>query len=223
MTKDKIERENILQFSTKDVSVSQLNTKYQGFFKLDEYQLTHKLFSGGQSANIQREVFERGDAVVVVPYDVKQDKVLLIEQFRPGALRAATTMENSSPWLLEFIAGMFSKNESPIEVAIRETKEEANIDIDADNLIPIMQYFSSPGGMSECIHLYLGLIDSDKVDAGSVHGLDEEHEDILLHLVSRHDALALLADGKITNAATIIGLQWLALNYRNISSKSMLS
>jgi len=216
MTKSDIKHKPILQFNVKDVVVSQLKTKYQGFFKLNEYHLSHKLFSGEQSANIQREVFERGDAVVVLPFDAKLDKVLLIEQFRPGALRASASSESASPWQLEFIAGMFGKNEQPLEVAIREAKEEANIIISANNLTPIMQYLSSPGGMSECIHLYLALIDSEQVDVGSVHGLEEENEDILLHLVDRQEALQLLAQGKITNAATIIGLQWLALNYQNL-------
>jgi len=216
MTKNEIEAKPILQFSSKDVNVSQLTTKYQGFFQLNEYQLTHSLFSGEQSASLKREIFERGDAVVVLPYDAKLDKVLLIEQFRPGALRTSDDMVSASPWQLEFIAGMFAKNENPVDVAIRETKEEANIDISGKNLTPIMQYLSSPGGMSECIHLYLALIDSQQVAVGSVHGLDEENEDILLHLVDRSEAMTLLTQGKITNAATIIGLQWLALNYQTL-------
>jgi len=219
MKKNAINDKTILQYSVDDVFISNLETKYDGFFKLNEYQFTHKLFSGRQSNNIKREVFERGDAVVVLPYDVKRDKILLIEQFRPGAIRRSTGLENSTPWQLEFIAGMFGKDESPIEVAIRESKEEANIDIKANDLTPIMQYFSSPGGMSECIHLYLALIDSDQVVDGSVHGLNEENEDILLHLVDLDDALALLAQGKMTNAATIIGLQWLALNYQSLRYK----
>jgi ADP-ribose pyrophosphatase len=216
MSKDKVNDKAILRYSIEDVSVTDLESKYQGFFKLDKYQFTHKLFSGEQSQTITREVFERGDAVVVLPYDVKRDKILLIEQFRPGAIRACAFMDNSSPWQLEFIAGMFSQDEKPVEVAIRETKEEANVDISAKNLTPIMQYLSSPGGMSECMHLYLAQIDSEQVDVGSVHGLDEENEDILLHLVDRDEAMALLAQGKITNAATIIGLQWLALNYQTL-------
>lgn len=216
MSQSNISDKAVLQYSIKDISISNLEVKYKGFFEINEYQFTHKLFSGKQSSSIKREVFERGDAVVVLPYDVKHDKVLLIEQFRPGAIRPCRVMENGTPWQLEFIAGMFGKNESPVEVAIREAKEEANIDINANNLTPIMQYLSSPGGMSECIHLYLALIDSKQVDAGSVHGLDEEGEDILLHLVGREEALSLLAQGKITNAATIIGLQWLALNYQTL-------
>ncbi len=200
--------QKLLKFSKKDVSVAAIQTKYQGFFKINDYQLRHKLFSGRQSQMIHREIFERGDAVVVLPYDAKEDKVLLIEQFRPGALKSGET-----PWLLEFVAGMFNDNESPVEVAIREAKEEANLDITTNDITPIMNYFSSPGGMSERIHLYLAKIDSTSVSAGEIYGLDEENEDILLHLLSRVDALALLAQGKITNAATVIGLQWLAINH----------
>lgn len=201
----------VLQYDKSDTNVLAIETKYDGFFKLNAYQLNHKLFSGGQSETFTREVFERGDAVVVMLYDIKQDKVLLIEQFRVGAIRAGDT-----PWMLEFVAGMFDENETPEQVAIRETKEEANIDINEASLLPIMKYLASPGGMSECMHLYLAQFDSKQVVSGSVFGLEEENEDILLHLVSRTEALALLAQGKISNAATIIGLQWLALNYQTL-------
>ncbi len=197
-----------------DVSLHGVATKYQGFFKMNEYSLQHKLFSGQQSQVFTREIFERGDAVVVMPYDVKLDKVLLIEQFRPGAIKG-----EDSPWLLEFIAGMFDDNESPIDVAIREAQEETDIKLSSDDLVPIMQYLSSPGGMSEKIYLYLAHFDSENVNSGDVYGLPEENEDILLHLVSRNCALDLLAQGKITNAATIIGLQWLAMNYQSLASK----
>ncbi|KGJ95537.1 NUDIX domain-containing protein [Colwellia psychrerythraea] len=200
------------EFDNEQVSVHSVVTKYHGFFKMNEYSLQHKLFSGEQSQVFTREVFERGDAVVVMPYDARRDTVLLIEQFRAGAIRG-----EDSPWLLEFIAGMFDDNESPVEVAIREAKEETDLTLSAENLVPIMEYLSSPGGMSERIHLYLAHFDSELVIEGATHGLPEENEDILLHLVSRTHAMELLSQGKITNAATIIGLQWLALNYQSLS------
>jgi len=209
---------SLLKFNNEQVTVHSVVTRYQGFFKMNEYSLQHQLFSGDYSEVFTREIFERGDAVVVMPYDAKLDKVLLIEQFRPGALRG-----DDSPWLLEFIAGMFDKNESPIEVAIREAKEEADLILCDNDLRPIMQYLSSPGGMSERIHLYLAHLDSTKINDGAIHGLPEENEDILLHLVSRHQAMELLEQGKITNAATIIGLQWLAMNYQSLSTEGISS
>ncbi|MEI6893597.1 MAG: NUDIX domain-containing protein [Colwellia sp.] len=201
-------------YNNADVTVHSVVTKYQGFFKMNEYSLQHQLFSGDTSTTFTREVFERGDAVVVIPYDVKQDKVLLIEQFRVGAIKG-----KDSPWLLEFIAGMFDDNESPTDVAIREAKEETNITLCRHDLVPIMQYLSSPGATSERIHLYLAHFDSTTVDTGAVFGLPAENEDIKLHLVSRMQALDLLTQGKITNAATIIGLQWLAINYALLAEK----
>jgi len=212
MQSDKIKQIPMLQFSQKDVSISAIETKYQGFFKLNEYRLKHKLFSQKQSNEFTREVFERGDAVVVMLYDQSQDKLLLLEQFRAGVLRTG-----EKPWMLEFVAGMFDDNESPVDVAIRETKEEANIELIPEQVKPIMKYLSSPGAMSECIHLYWATFESNDVLPGSVYGLDDENEDILLHIISRTDALALLREGKISNAATIIGLQWLAMNYQNLT------
>lgn len=211
MQYSKNEPVTMLQYGHADVSISTIETKYQGFFKINEYTLVHKLFSQKQSNEFTREVFERGDAVVVMLYDQIKDKLLLLEQFRAGALRAGET-----PWLLEFVAGMFGDNESAVDVAVRETKEEANIELSHKQLKLIMKYLSSPGGMSEYVHLYWAPFDSDKVSPGDVYGLDDENEDILLHIISRVDALALLGEGKISNAATIIGLQWLAINYQNL-------
>lgn len=201
----------MLQYNKEDTNVLAVETKYDGFFKMNEYRLNHKLFSGEQSDTFTREVFERGDAVVVMLYDPKEDALLLLEQFRPGVLRV-----NETPWMLEFVAGMFNENESPIDVAVREAKEEANIELKAESIKLIMKYFSSPGGTSECIHLYWSTFDSSKILSGSVYGLAHENEDILLHVVSRNDAFTLLTNGKISNAATIIGLQWLAINYQNL-------
>lgn len=203
---ENINKPVILQFNHQDIELKESVRKYAGFFNLDQYVLKHKLYSGDKSEYISREVFERGDAVVLIPYDPVLDQVVLIEQFRPGAIRAGDT-----PWMLEFIAGMFEEDEQPVEVAIREAKEEANLDIDPKNVTKVMKYLSSPGGMSEAIYLYLATVDSN--DVGGIYGLPEEGEDILVHVVKRTQALELLSQGKIANAATIIGLQWLALNY----------
>jgi ADP-ribose pyrophosphatase len=193
------------------MTIHQKKTQYQGFFKLDEYKFSHQCFNGSESKILSREIFERGDAVVLIPYDPVLDNIVLIEQFRPGAIRAGDT-----PWMLEFIAGMFNEGEQPIDVAIREAKEEANLDIKESSITKVMTYLSSPGGMSEAVHLYIATIDSSNV--GGVYGLAEEGEDILVHVLKRTEAFELLAQGKILNAATIIGLQWLELNDQKIQT-----
>ncbi|NQZ24042.1 MAG: NUDIX domain-containing protein [Colwellia sp.] len=202
----------LLRFSFEDVIIHQKKNAYQGFFKMDEYQLSHRLFKGGESQILSREVFERGHAVELIPYDAKNDRVVLLEQFRVGAMGYG-----DSPWLLEFVAGMFGKNESPIDVAIREAEEEAGLTLNEKQIDKIMEYFSSPGGMSEVMHLYVANIDSENVNG--VHGLEYEGEDILLHVMQREAALSLLESGKITNAATIIGLQWLQNNFQKLQRK----
>ncbi len=195
----------ILRFSHADTVISEPKRKFKGFFTINEFEVKHRLFEGGYSNTLTREIFERGDAVVLMPYDPINDTVVLIEQFRLGAIRSET------PWQLEFIAGMFGKNEQPIDVAIREAKEEANLHVEERNIIEITKFFPSPGGTSECIYLYAAKVDSTHV--GGVYGLEEEGEDILVHVLPRNDAMDLVKQGKISNASSIIGLQWLELNY----------
>lgn len=207
--KKNVSNTKLQQFDINDVEIEKIETLFQGFFKLEQYSLKHKLYKGGVSESMTREIFERGDAVVLMPYDPVTDCVVLQEQFRPGALK-----KTDSPWMLEFVAGMFGKDESPIDVGIREAEEEAGLIISAADILPVCEYLSSPGGTSEYLHLFVAKVDSTK--AGGVFGLPEEGEDILVHVVSREYALELLAQGKILNAATIIGLQWLALNYHKL-------
>lgn len=73
-----------------------------------------------------------------------------------------------------------------------------------------LQYLPSPGGTDEVVHLFVGRCDSEGV--GGVHGLPEEGEDIRVHVWPLEDALQAVRDGRINNAASIIALQWLALN-----------
>lgn len=176
---------------------------FQGFYKLDKLSLRHELFAGGMSKEISRELFVRHDAVCVLPYDAQRDELVLIEQFRVGALGKV-----DNPWLIEMVAGLIDKDELPEEVAHREADEEANLKIAA--LWPITRYFPSPGGSDEYVHLYLGRCSSQ--GAGGVHGLEEEGEDIRVRVWSFDDALQAVRDGRIINAATIIAIQWLALN-----------
>ncbi|OLF56223.1 NUDIX domain-containing protein [Pseudomonas chlororaphis] len=176
---------------------------FQGFYQLDRVQLRHELFAGGMGREISREIFVRHDAVCVLPYDPQRDEVVLIEQFRIGAMGKI-----ANPWLIELVAGLIDKEEQPEEVAHREAQEEAGLTFSA--LWPMLQYFPSPGGSTEFVHLYLGRCDSS--GAGGLHGLAEEAEDIRVSAWAFEDALQAVRDGRISNAASIIALQWLALN-----------
>nr|WP_269822831.1 ADP-ribose diphosphatase [Rheinheimera faecalis] len=195
--------ENYPSFHSADVKILDQNTVFQGFFRIDSYKVRHKLFNGGWSAEVKRELFERGHAVIVLPYDVKNDSLVLIEQFRIGALQ-----NPNGPWLLEAIAGMIETGETVEQVAQRESEEEAGLKL--TEFWPMLSYQSSPGGSTERIYLVLARL-KDKVDIG-VYGLASEQEDIKVHSLSRQAAMQLLQAGKIDNAATVIALQWLTLN-----------
>ena len=190
-----------LAYGASDVEVTTQETVFQGYFRMDALTLRHKRFDGSWTNNIRRELFQRGDAVAVLPWDVKEDRVVLIEQFRPGAIRGS-----DSPWMLEAIAGVVEEGESDETVAHREASEEAGCTMDA--LLPITSYYPSPGACSEQIRLFIGRLTSAAV--GEVRGVATENEDILVHSVAREEAIALLDAGKINNGLTIIALHWLA-------------
>ncbi|MCY1286967.1 ADP-ribose pyrophosphatase [compost metagenome] len=185
------------------VQIVEREACFRGFYRLDRLHLRHRQFAGGMGPTISRELFVRHDAVCVLPYDPQRDCVVLIEQFRVGAME-----KTANPWLLELVAGLIDKDEQPEEVARREALEEAGLPLGA--LWPITQYFPSPGGSDELVHLFVGRCDSQ--GAGGVHGLAEEGEDIRVHVWPLEDALQAVRDGRINNAASIIALQWLALN-----------
>lgn len=186
-----------------DVEIVEREQCFSGFYRLDRLQLRHRLFSGAMGRQLERELFVRHDAVCVLPYDPRRDEVVLIEQFRVGAVGKV-----ANPWLIELVAGLIDKDEQPEEVARREAIEEAGLEV--GELWPVTTYFPSPGGSTERVHLYVGRCDSS--NAGGVFGLDEEGEDIRVHVWSLQRALQAVRDGGIDNAASIIALQWLALN-----------
>lgn len=189
------------RFSSADVECQHEESLFEGFFRLERRTLRHRLFGGGWSAPVVREVHVRHDAVGVVLYDVARDAVVLVEQIRAGALH-----DPLSPWKLEPVAGLIEAGETPAEVAHREAREEAGCEI--DELIELYTYYPSPGACSEQVTLYCGLVDSEGV--GGVHGLDHEHEDIQVHVLPFLDAWALLEAGRLDNAMCLIAIHWLA-------------
>ncbi len=186
-----------------NVELVDKTTPYDGYFRIDVYRLRHERFGGGWTEVMSRELFERGHATVVLPYDPVRDAVVLIEQFRIGAYAAGL-----APWLIEPVAGIVEPGETPELVARREALEVAGCEI--AELEPIGTVLSSPGGCSEVLHLYCGRVDSEGV--GGIHGLEHEHEDIRAFVEPADAALERLAKGEYNNASTVMTLQWLALN-----------
>jgi ADP-ribose pyrophosphatase len=148
-----------------------------------------------------REIFERGNAAAVLPYDPRRDEVLLIRQFLPGAY-----FGGRSPRPLQIVAGMVEEGESEEDVARREAIEEAGCTI--GRLERAHAFLPSPGGSSERVVVFCA--EADLSNAGGVHGLAEEHEDIQVEVYSAQEAIQLLDDGKIEAGPAVVALSWLA-------------
>lgn len=190
-------------FTQGDYEIVKREIPYEGVFRMARYQLRFRLFDGGWSNVVLREVMERKSAAAILPYDPVLDRVVLIEQFRPGALA-----NPQSPWLFEIVAGVLGQEETPNNVAIREAEEESGCKI--LDLYPIYEYFVSPGGSNEYLWLYCGRVDASNI--GGIHGLAEENENIRVFTLPSEEAFTLVQEGKIKTAPAIISLQWLQLN-----------
>jgi ADP-ribose pyrophosphatase len=186
----------------KKIEIIEKQLGYDGFFRLERYRLRHSLHAGGMSGEIVREMVEKGDVVAVLPYDPVRDEVVLIEQFRIGAIR------EPSAWLLEIVAGLIEEGETPEAVARRETHEEAGCRL--GRLEKICEFLTSPGKTTEKTLLYCGRVDSS--GAGGIHGLPHEGEDIRVLPLPFAQALEYLHEGRLNSAWPIIAMQWLALN-----------
>lgn len=190
-----------------DVDVVDRSTVFQGYFRVDRYRLKHRLFEGGWTGEMAREIFERGHAVAVLLYDPGEDCLVFIEQFRTGALAAIEAGyldDSATPWLVECVAGIVETDELPEDVARREVKEETGCEV--QEIIPVHRYLVSPGGTSEMVHSFCARVEAP-IDGG-IHGLIEEHEDIRIVVIPVREAFDRLQSGKISNGMTLIAMQW---------------
>lgn len=196
-------------FSPKDFCVDKEESLYDGFFKMLKLHLTHKTFAGGE-ISIQRELFYRDDAVCVLLYDAVRQTVVLVEQFRVG------TYDNpEGPWLLELVAGIVEKGETPEDVARRESIEEAGAEL--GEVVSISRFVPSSGGTREYIDLLCANVNSEGIEG--IHGLAEEGEDIKVHTLPVRDAFELVKNGTINNAPAIIAIQWLQINKSELDER----
>ena len=198
---DSLEKQLDSSFGSSDVEVLETQNCYDGFFRLDRVRLKHRKFNGDWSDEIYREVIHRKNAVGVLVYDPELDAVCLIQQFRCAILGLS-----ESPWAFELIAGLMDKEgEEETEVVIRESREEAGLNL--DYVEKINSYWLSIGGSNERMSLYIGLASLKNV--GGIHGVEDESEDIRAWVVAREEAESWAFESGQSNATCIIALQWL--------------
>lgn len=151
-----------------------------------------------------REVYDRGNGAVILLYNSAKKTVVLTRQFRiPTYLNG-----NTSGMLIEACAGMLDED-NPIDCIIRETEEETGYRI--SSVKKVFQSYMSPGAVTEILHFFIGEYQPEmKVSEGG--GLVEEHENIEVLEYPFNEAYQMIASGEITDAKTIMLLQYAKIN-----------
>ena len=178
---------------------------YKGFFSVEEHDLSYQNFNKEQSTVVTRSALVSSDAVIVLPYDPVNDRILLIEQFRTGPY----VKGDENPWILEPIAGLIGSGESPENAGIREAQEEAHLKIEKMELVA--RSYPSPGISTEFFHQYVGIVKLPK-STNLIAGLSSENEDIRSHIFEYPQFSDMITSGKIkVGPAILLGL-WVSIN-----------
>jgi ADP-ribose pyrophosphatase len=184
-----------------DLDVIEARTGFARHLQVDVVRFRQRRFDGGWSGERVFDIARRGAAAAVLLYDPERDEVVLIEQFRLAALYAGRV-----PWQIEAVAGLVDGGEPPAVVARREAVEEAGLEVKGP-LVPIQSMLPACGSFDEVVWLYCGRVDAS--GAGGIYGLPEEHEDIRVVVKPVAEIAAMLDEGRIDSAHTLISLYWL--------------
>jgi len=183
---------------------------FNSFLRLVRYRLRHSLFAGGWGPIIERERIEYLNSAAAILYDAMRDQIVMVEQFRIGALE-----HGRGAWTLEPVGGILKAGEDAGEVVRREAMEEAGCKV--LDLEPIGAYHVSPGTSADRIRLFCGRVDAAL--AGGIHGLRAEDEDTQVIVIDTEQAIRELYAGRIDTSVAIISIQWLAMNRSRLQVK----
>ena len=178
---------------------------YKGFFSVEEHDLSYRKFNNQQSSILTRSALISSDAVIVLPYDPVNDRILLIEQFRAGPY----VKGDENPWVLEPIAGLIDEGETPESAGIREAQEEALLEIKRLELVA--RSYPSPGISTEFFHQYIGIV--ELLDSSNlIAGLQSENEDIRSHIFEYEQFFEMIESGMVKVGPLILLGLWLSKN-----------
>ena len=182
-------------------SVRQRTPLHEGFLKVYRYEFEVERQRGG-SVPLIWEMMERGHAVAVLGHDPKRDEVVLVNEFRPGALVAG-----DDPFRDNLVAGAIDGEETAIEAAIREMQEEAGLELREARLIHPGAYVSS-GGTSEKIALVYGQVDTS--GGAGIYGAPTEREETLSVILPATVFIDRVRRGEINDLKTLVAGYWFA-------------
>ncbi|NJO32981.1 MAG: hypothetical protein HC869_07355 [Rhodospirillales bacterium] len=162
-----------------DVTVLDRKRAYDGFFKIDEVTVSFRQYDGNMSPVQRLLVFERGHAVAALLYDPRARTVMFIEQFRLPTYGIG----RKNGWIDEAVAGIKGPQEGDLRCLQRMVAEKTGREV--VNSFPVAAFFSSPGGSSERISLYLAEVGAHEASRGIGFGKSEEF--VRLRTMDRHD------------------------------------
>lgn len=168
-------------------------------------KVTFKLTTPDEQEITQvREVLDRGNGAVILLYNAAAQTVILTKQFRlPAFLNG-----HPSGMLIEACAGLLDEDE-PDECIKRETMEETGYAI--TDVQKVFEAYMSPGVVTEILHFYIAAYEPN-MRLGEGGGVEEEQEFIEVLEYPYEQALAMIANGEIKDAKTIMLLQYLRVH-----------
>jgi len=186
-------------------SVHSRRVLLDGFFHVEDVEVSFELQNGGMSRPVRRFSLKRDLAAGMVLVNKARETVVLVRQFRYSAL------DGGNAWLVEIVAGLIDAGETAEAAIRREAVEEAGYDV--GHLEPITTFYTTPGICTERIALFYGeTAAAEPVGRGG--GLAEEGEDIAVIEMSYAEAFAMLDRGEIVDGKTLIALLWLRQKLR---------
>ncbi|MBO1073972.1 NUDIX domain-containing protein [Roseomonas marmotae] len=178
---------------------------WDGRFPLQKVRFRYRRFDGSLSGTLTWEMWRRGQAVVILPYDPWTHRIALVEQFRLPVLAAG-----EDPISREVPAGLLEPHEDPAACGIRELQEEAGLT--PDRVEGMGNYLLMHGACDERVHFYAARVHLPEPGEGRTMGLETEHEETRVVILDADEAFAMMARNEIRNACGAICMLWLQLN-----------
>jgi GDP-mannose pyrophosphatase NudK len=190
-------------FMINNIQISKTEVLSDNWYILKKVTYTYTKPDG--TAHTQsREAYDRGNGAAILLYNQTYKTVILTRQFR------LPTYINGNPtgMMIEVCAGLLDQ-ENPEECIVRETEEETGYTVKA--VRKVFEAYMSPGSVTEILYFFVAEYDTD-MKTGKGGGAEHEEENIEVLEINIDEAMAMIQDGRIKDAKTIMLLQYIRLH-----------